>query len=56
MTDTEQTECAPPPPMDARERIIARILLALARMIAPAHIADELKHLSNHINLYGGKS
>lgn len=44
------------PAMNARERLVARILFVLARMIAPAHIADELKHLANHVNIYGDKS
>lgn len=51
----KETEAHEPPAMNARERLVARILFVLARMVAPAHIADELKHLANHINLYGGR-
>lgn len=36
--------------MTWQQKTIARILLILARMIADPSIADELKHLSNHIN------
>lgn len=35
-----------------REKLVCRILLLIARMLAPnAPIAEDIKHLSNHITL-----
>lgn len=35
--------------MTWREKLVCRILLIIARMVAPGAIADDLKHLSSHI-------
>lgn len=32
-----------------REKIVVRILLLVARMFASPELADEIRHLSNHV-------
>jgi hypothetical protein len=45
MSDTEQTEVT----MTWRERLVCRILLIIASMVAPGGISKDIEHLANHI-------
>lgn len=42
--------------MNARERLVVRVLLLVARICAEDdHLKTEIKHLANHIDLHGPK-
>lgn len=48
------SETAKADAMTWREKLVCRILLILAGMVAPSEAKDEIKHLDNHIRLMRG--
>lgn len=48
MTSTEPTEILT---MTWREKLVCRILLIIAKMVAPGPILDDVKHLASHISV-----
>lgn len=38
--------------MSARDKLVVRILLLVARIVASDTLAVEIKHLSNHIDIH----
>ena len=41
--------------MTWHERTVCRILLIIAKMLAPSSISDDIKNLSSHISVHGSK-
>lgn len=53
---SEVNESSLQPRLSWRERSVCRILLIVAKLLAPSVIVDDIKHLANHISVEGARN